>query len=184
MGGIPPITAGGCRDRVSPLWSHPVNILKSLLTVGLSGLFFYWSLKWIKLLTTPMSIRWKKGVFHHLVHLRCTLWVASIWSDRSTAFIYWLYIAKTWGWRTSTVFHTPFLFFTLRFTWTESLALPVVVIAVTTLLSTHCKTRQGGSLCHRIVPLALFFPHSVPFLKSSSISFLFCKMVPVAITPC
>ena len=52
--------------------------------------------------------------------------------------------------------HTPATF-VLRVVSTLSFALADVLIIDTTLLSSHCKARTGGSLSHRIAPVSCPF---------------------------
>ena len=73
-------------------------------------------------------------------------------------------------------------FLTLRDTWPWSFALPAVVIMDTTLLSTHCRTKQGESLTQRIYPRSLSLAHSLLFLRAAGKLHLESKIVPVART--
>ena len=49
--------------------------------------------------------------------------------------------------------------------WTLSLALSIVVSTETTLLSTHCSAKQGGSLSQCIAPFSLPLAHTLLFLR-------------------
>ena len=60
--------------------------------------------------------------------------------------------------------------------------LPTVVMD-TTLLSTHCSTRQGGSLTQCIVPRSRPLAHSWLFLRAGGKLRLLGKIVPMATTP-
>ena len=112
----------------------------------------------IKPLTTAISKRWKNKIFHHLKHFRIILLVPMSWSERSTPFKYLLYLSMALGWWTVMSFYTlPLLNFLIA--ETLLLALSRVVTMDTALLSTHYKTRQGGSLSQCIFPLSNLFAH-------------------------
>ena len=89
------------------------------------------------------------------MHLHNTLLTAKIWSDRSTAFIYLLYVAMAWGCCTTLVLQIPALL-VFRLTCRQSFAFSILVNIETTLLSNHCKARTGGSLCQCILLLHIW----------------------------
>ena len=78
--------------------------------------------------------------------------------------------------------HSPSVL-TVRVTWPCSFALPTVVMMDTTLLSTHCSRRQGGSLTQRILPRSRPLAHSWLFLRVGRKLCLLEKIVRVATTP-
>lgn len=124
-----------------------------------SGNCLWWSLNKMELFTIDISIWWNKRIFHHFLHFIRTLLVPSIWSERSTAFIFLLYFSIAPGCGIFLVLHWPWVF-AFRLTFFLTFALSIVLIIETTLLSTHCNTRQGGSLS----PI-FFLAHSLLFFK-------------------
>lgn len=127
--------------------------------ISLSGNCLWWSLNKMELFTIDISIWWNNRIFPHFLHFLKTLLVPSIWSERSTAFIVLLYFSIAPGCGKFLVLHWPWVF-AFRLTFFLTFALSIVLIIETTLLSTHCNTRQRGSLS----PI-FFLAHSLLFFK-------------------
>ena len=118
----------------------------------------------IKDLTTAVSIPSGKNTFHHrmLLHsMGCQDLIRSMYGIHEVVLIVkYLRLVNSSMW----VPHTSNFCFTLSF------ALVDVLIIDTTLLSSHCKARTGGSLSHRTAPLCLFFAHFLPPFKLATFS--------------
>ena len=128
----------------------------------------------MKLLTTAISMRWKKKVLDHRTHFCWVPNAESIWSDHVV------------GLKNFSLLYKALSPFIIRSYSPGHLALFILlptVIMDTTLLSTHCSTRQGGSLTQCIVPRSRPLAHSWLFLRAGGKLRLLGKIVPMATTP-